>query len=145
MGMSTGGGSGGRAPLGEINVTPLVDVMLVLLIIFMVAAPMMTTGVPVDLPQARAERMEVETEKLLLSITAEPKVYLGEDEIPIERLGEVLRTNAKLQEDREIFVQGDANVPYGFVVRVFGLVREAGVTKIGLVTDPAGGALEPVE
>jgi biopolymer transport protein TolR len=144
MGMSGGGGGGHRAPLGEINVTPLVDVMLVLLIIFMVAAPMMATGVPVDLPAARAERMEVEQDKILLSVTAEPKVYIGEDEVPIERLGEVLRTNAKLQADREIFVQGDSDVPYGYMVRVFGLVREAGITKVGLVTDPAGGALEPV-
>jgi len=141
MGFASGGPSG-RAPLGEINVTPLVDVMLVLLIIFMVAAPMMTTGVPVDLPQARAERMEVEQDKLLLSIDAEQHVYLGEDEVPVERLADVILHNAKIQEDGELYVQADQAVPYGFVVRVFALIREAGVQKLGLVTDPAGGAMD---
>jgi len=141
MGFASGGPSG-RAPLGEINVTPLVDVMLVLLIIFMVAAPMMTTGVPVDLPQARAERMEVEQDKLLLSIDAQQHVYLGEDEVPVERLADVILHNAKIQEDGELYVQADQAVPYGFVVRVFALIREAGVQKLGLVTDPAGGAMD---
>jgi len=136
------GGPKGRAPLGEINVTPLVDVMLVLLIIFMVAAPMMTTGVPVDLPQARAERMEVEQDKLLLSIDAQQHIFLGEDEVPVERLADVILHNAKIQEDGELYVQADQNVPYGFVVRVFALIREAGVPKLGLVTDPAGGAVD---
>src|SRR3989304_5101702 len=83
MGMSTGGGKG---PLSEINVTPLVDVMLVLLIIFMVSAPMMTTGVEVDLPKTRAPRMDVEEQKLILSITREQKVFLGEIEVPYDRL-----------------------------------------------------------
>lgn len=135
MGFSTGGG-GGRAPLSEINVTPLVDVMLVLLIIFMVAAPMMTTGVPVDLPQTKSPQMEVEEEKLLLSITKEKKVFLGEHEIPYERLEETLQTNARLAEDKELYVQADENVPYGFVAQVFAIVRQAGVEKLGLVTDP---------
>lgn len=137
--MSTGGG-GKRAPLAEINVTPLVDVMLVLLIIFMVSAPMMTTGVPVDLPSAHAPRMEVEDEKLLLTVTSDRRVYLGEDEIPYERLEAAITSNARLQRDRELYVQADENVPYGFVVRVFALVRRAGVAKVGLVTDPLSSA-----
>lgn len=141
MGFASGGPSG-RAPMGEINVTPLVDVMLVLLIIFMVAAPMMTTGVPVDLPQARAERMEVEEDKILLSVDAEQRIYIGEDEVPLERLSDVIRGNARIQADRELYVQADQSVPYGFVVRIFALVREAGVEKLGLVTDPAGGAMD---
>lgn len=141
MGFASGGPSG-RAPMGEINVTPLVDVMLVLLIIFMVAAPMMTTGVPVDLPQARAERMEVEEDKILLSVDAEQRIYIGEDEVPLERLPDVIRGNARIQADRELYVQADQSVPYGFVVRIFALVREAGVEKLGLVTDPAGGAMD---
>jgi biopolymer transport protein TolR len=144
--MSFGSGGGGnRAPLGEINVTPMVDVMLVLLIIFMVAAPMMSTGVPVDLPDAHAPRMELDEEKLLLSITKEQKVYLGETEVPFENLEEALRTNARLAADHELYVQADESVPYGFVVRVFAAAREAGVTTLGLVTDPAvGGASAPV-
>ena len=141
MGMSSGGG-GGRAPLGEINVTPLVDVMLVLLIIFMVAAPMMSTGVEVDLPQTRAPRMEMDEEKLILSIDAQQRVFLGEEEVPADRLEEALLNNARLQADDEIYVRADQTVPYGFVLRVFATVRQAGIEKLGLVTDPAGGAAD---
>ncbi len=141
MGMSGGsGGKRGRTPMGEINVTPLVDVMLVLLIIFMVAAPMMSTGVEVDLPQTRAPRMEMDEEKLILSIDIDQKVYLGETEVPPDRLEEALLNNARIQEDDEIYVRADSNVPYGFVLRVFTIIRQAGVEKLGLVTDPAGGA-----
>ncbi len=141
MGFSTGGG--GRAPLGEINVTPLVDVMLVLLIIFMVAAPMMATGVEVDLPRTRAPRMELDEEKLILTIDENRDVWLGEEQVPPERLEEVLLNNARLQEDDEIYVRADESVPYGFVLRVFTIVRQAGIEKLGLVTDPAGGAAHP--
>jgi biopolymer transport protein TolR len=144
MGMSTGGGGRGRAPLSEINVTPLVDVMLVLLIIFMVAAPMMTSGVQVDLPNADAPPMEIDEDKLMLSIDAEQRVYLGETEVPIERLEEALRTNARLQEENEIFVQADHTVPYGFVVRVFTAVRSAGIETLGLVTDPISAPDHPI-
>ena len=128
--------------MGEINVTPLVDVMLVLLIIFMVAAPMMSTGVEVDLPQTRAPRMEQDEEKLVLSIDAEERVYLGEEEIPADRLEEALLNNARLQADDEIYVRADQTVPYGFVLRIFTIIRQAGVEKLGLVTDPAGGAAD---
>ncbi len=139
MGMSTGGG-GGRRPsqLSEINVTPLVDVMLVLLIIFMVSAPMLTTGVSVDLPRARAPRMDMDDEKLLVTVTRDLKVYLGENEVPIDRLEDVILHNARIQSESELYVQADEDVPYGFVVRVMALVRRAGVEKLGLVTDPLG-------
>src|SRR5688572_25411549 len=153
MAFSSGGG-GGRAPLSEINVTPMVDVMLVLLVIFMVAAPMLTTGVEVDLPQAQTPQMDLEDEKHLLTIAIdprclepgaahpcqhEPQVYLGRDQIPYERLEETLRRTPELQGDEsEIFVQGDALVPYGFAVRVFATIRRAGISKVGLVTDPLG-------
>lgn len=143
MAMSTGGSSG-RAPLSEINVTPLVDVMLVLLIIFMVAAPMMTAGVDIDLPQANAPRMEIDEQKLLLTIDREQRIFLGEDEIPAERLEDVLLHNERLQREREIFVQADTNVPYGVVVRVLALLRSAGVEKLGLVTDPMGAGGTPI-
>lgn len=142
MGMSTGGGGRGRAPLGEINVTPLVDVMLVLLIIFMVAAPMLSTGVEVDLPRTRAPRMELDEEKLILTIDADRTVYLGDTPIEASRLEEALLNNARLQADDEIYVRADETVPYGFVLRVFTIIRQAGVEKLGLVTDPAGGAAE---
>jgi biopolymer transport protein TolR len=142
MAMSSGGG-GHRAPMSEINVTPLVDVMLVLLIIFMVAAPMMTAGVTVDLPQADAPRLEVDEERLLLSIDAQQQIFLGEDPIPLERLEDVLTHNARLREEHELFVQADETVPYGVVVRVFAIVRRAGVEQLGLVTDPLGSGAIP--
>lgn len=135
MGMSTGGGKG---PLSEINVTPLVDVMLVLLIIFMVSAPMMTTGIEIDLPKTHAPRMEIEEEKLLLTITHDQKVLLGETEVPYERLEEALTTNERLQRERELYLQADENVPYGFVAKVMALVRKGGIEKLGMVTDPSG-------
>lgn len=133
MGMSTGGGKG---PVSEINVTPLVDVMLVLLIIFMVSAPMMTTGVEIDLPNTHAPRMEIEEEKLLLTITKEKKVLLGEVEVPYDRLQEALTTNQRLQTERELYLLADENVPYGFVVKVMALIKQGGIEKLGMVTDP---------
>lgn len=133
MAFSTGGGKG---PVSDINVTPLVDVMLVLLIIFMVSAPMMTKGIDVDLPSTRAPRMEIDEEKLLMTITKEQKVFLGEIEVPYDRLEEALSTNERLQREREIYVQADEAVPYGFVTKVLALVRRAGIEKMGLVTDP---------
>ena len=135
MGMSTGGG-GGKAPLSEINVTPLVDVMLVLLIIFMVSAPMMTTGIEIDLPNTRAPRMDREEEKLLLSINKEQKVFLGETEVPFDNLEAALTTNERLQREKELYLEADETVPYGFVAKVMALVRRGGIEKVGLVTDP---------
>ena len=135
MGMSTGGGKG---PVSEINVTPMVDVMLVLLVIFMVSTPMMTTGIDVDLPKTHAPRMEVEQEKLLLTITKDQKVYLGETEVPYDRLEQALTTNTRLQSERELYLQADEAVPYGFVAKVMALVRKGGIEKLGLVTDPTG-------
>lgn len=134
--MAISGGSGSRTPLSEINVTPLVDVMLVLLIIFMVSAPMMTTGVDVDLPSTRAPRLDMDDEKLLLTVTKERKVFLGKVEVPYDRLEEALSTNQRLQRDKEIYVQADEVVPYGFVAKVMALIRRAGIEKMGLVTDP---------
>jgi biopolymer transport protein TolR len=131
-------GGPGKGPVSEINVTPLVDVMLVLLVIFMVSAPMMTTGITVDLPKTHAPRMDVEQQKLLLSITKDQKVYLGETEVPYDKLENALTTNTRLQQDRELYLQADEAVPYGFVAKVMALVRKGGIEKLGLVTDPTG-------
>ena len=128
--------SGGKGPLSEINVTPLVDVMLVLLIIFMVSAPMMTTGIEIDLPKTRAPRMDVEEQKLILSIDKQQKVFLGEIEIPYDKLEDALTNNARLQSEKELYLQADENVPYGFVAKVMALIRRGGIDKVGLVTDP---------
>jgi biopolymer transport protein TolR len=138
MGMHSGDPGGRRAPLSEINVTPMVDVMLVLLIIFMVSAPMLTTGVDVDLPSARAPAMEMDQEKLLLTVTADEKVYLGETEVPYDRLESALSSNARLRQEKELYVQADEDARYGFVVKVLAIVRRAGIEKLGLVTDPVG-------
>jgi biopolymer transport protein TolR len=134
MGFSTGGG--GKSPVSEINVTPLVDVMLVLLIIFMVSAPMMNTGVEIDLPAAQAPQVEISEEKLLLTVARDSKVYLGRDEVPYDKLEATLLANDRMQREKELFVQADETVPYGFVVKVLAIVKKAGISKLGLVTDP---------
>jgi len=134
--MAFSSGSGGKAPMGEINVTPLVDVMLVLLIIFMVSAPMMNTGVDVDLPAAQAPRVELSEEKLLLTVAKDQKVYLGRDEIAYDKLEATLLANERMKREKELYVQADENVPYGFVVKVLAIIRKAGIQKLGLVTDP---------
>ena len=112
--------------------------MLVLLIIFMVSAPMMTKGIEIDLPKTTAPRMEQEEEKLLLTITKEQKVFLGEAEVPYDKLELALTTNDRLQREKELYLQADENVPYGFVAKVMALARKGGIDKVGLVTDPLG-------
>ncbi|MCS6797391.1 MAG: ExbD/TolR family protein [Myxococcota bacterium] len=133
--MSTGGG-GGRAPLSEINVTPLVDVMLVLLIIFMVAAPMLTTGIQVDLPNAEAPAMDVVRDIPLVIVTDDRRVFLGNDEVTLAQLEDRLRGHPHVRRAREAYLQADEGVPYGEVIRVMAVMRQAGVDKTGLVTDP---------
>ncbi len=142
MAFTSGGNQGG--PVSEINVTPLVDVMLVLLIIFMVTAPLVQAGIKVDLPNAEAPQMPVTETKLHVTVghenAADPRspiaVWVGEDKVPIERLGDALRTNAVVQRDHEAYVQADESIPYGMVVRVLAIMRTSGVEKLGIVTDP---------
>ena len=134
--MAFSSGGGGKQAVSDINVTPLVDVMLVLLIIFMVSAPMMQTGIDVDLPAAQAPQVTVDEEKLLLTVAKDQKVYLGRDEVPFERLEPTLLANERMQREKELYVQADETVPYGFVVKVIAIVKKAGITKLGLVTDP---------
>ena len=137
MGMSSGGGRGGA--MSDINVTPLVDVMLVLLIIFMVTAPLITQGVPVDLPQTRAEPMEGTEKKLVLTLTKDKQIFIGTNEenpIPYDQLEEKLKANVKLQQDRELYLHADRKLEYGFVVDIMALVKRAGAEKLGMVTDP---------
>ena len=139
MGMG-GGSSGGRGRrrmggMNEINVTPLIDVMLVLLVIFMVTAPLLTTGVQVDLPKVKSAPMQTDDSKLLVIVTSDEHVYLGKDEITSD-VDNKLRTNARLQEEKELYVQADENVKYGAVLRVMAAARNAGVEKMGMITDP---------
>ncbi|MCP4675349.1 MAG: protein TolR [Deltaproteobacteria bacterium] len=132
--MSTGGGPG--APMSEINITPFVDVMLVLLIIFMITAPMLNKGVEIDLPKAKAQPMEVEESKLMMIIDSKRRVFLGETEVPHARLEEALENNVRLQREGELYLKADRNIPYGFVVKVMAIIKRAGVPKLGMVTDP---------
>jgi len=136
MSMSMGAGRGRRmGGLNEINVTPLIDVMLVLLVIFMVTAPLLATGVHVDLPKVKAPTMPIDDAKMLVIVTSDEHVYLGKDEITGDMEAK-LKSNSRLQEEKELYIQADENVKYGAVLRVMSAARSAGVEKLGMVTDP---------
>src|SRR6185295_13547511 len=138
MAMSGGGGGRGKRRLGgmnEINVTPLIDVMLVLLVIFMVTAPLLTTGVSVDLPKVKSAPMAADDSKMMVIITSDDHVYLGKDEITGD-VDNKLNTNERLKTEKELYIQGDENVKYGTVLRVMSAARSAGVEKLGMITDP---------
>jgi biopolymer transport protein TolR len=127
----------GKGPMSEINVTPLVDVMLVLLIIFMVTAPLLQQGVKVDLPEANAEPMKQSTEEhLVLTLAKDGKAYLGKTEIPVDRITELLSTNEKLKVDKELYLHADQTLPYGLVVKVMAAAKAGGAESLAMVTDP---------
>ncbi len=131
------GNSRGRTrtpPMSEINVTPMVDVMLVLLIVFMVTAPLMTVGVQIDLPKTKAKILQGQDEPLAITIDAQGQVYLQDTEIDIEGLVPRLRAITNNNPDVRIFVRGDASVNYGRVMEVMGTVNAAGYKKVALVT-----------
>jgi biopolymer transport protein TolR len=136
MAFSGGDTGSGRRAMTDINVTPLVDVMLVLLIIFMVTAPLIQSGVKVDLPRAQAQQMEHAEEKLVLKITHDRRIYLGDSEIRGAELEQKLATNARVQRDKEIYLQADRSLPYGLVVQVMATARRAGVENLGMITEP---------
>jgi biopolymer transport protein TolR len=123
--------------MAEINVTPLVDVMLVLLIIFMVTAPMLQTGIDLDLPQADVPPVADDEGKLILSLDRTGKVFLGETPVAWDDLEAKLSTNAKVKADHELYIDADKNLPYGQVLQVMATARKAGVTKLLMMTDPS--------
>jgi len=128
----------GRAhPMAEINVTPFVDVMLVLLIVFMVTAPLLTVGVPVDLPKTRAQALGQDREPLSVTIRRNNHIYLQNTEVTDEELVPKLTAIASNGYDQRIFVRGDRSVDYGRVMEVMAEISAAGFTHIGLVTDVA--------
>ncbi|SHE91501.1 protein TolR [Devosia limi] len=144
MGGSGGGrgGGGGRrrrrgraGVMSEINVTPLVDVMLVLLIVFMVAAPMMTVGVPIDLPKTQAQELNSQTQPITVAVTPEGVIYVGEDVVAEADLISTVSALAVNGTEERIFLRGDTSANYGSVMRVMGILSGAGFTKIGLITE----------
>jgi biopolymer transport protein TolR len=129
--------------MAEINVTPMVDVMLVLLIIFMVAAPMLTVGVPLDLPQTQAKTLDIDKEPITLSVRLDGKVFLGENtELKLEELVPKLTaiTQARGGMEERIFVRGDKKVDYGTVMKVMGRLSSAGFKRVALVTEMEQGS-----
>jgi biopolymer transport protein TolR len=120
-------------PMSEINVTPFVDVMLVLLIVFMVSAPLLTSGVPVDLPEAQAKPLAIEKEPITITVDPEGRIFLQESEIEIDGLVERLSAVATEGLDERIYVRGDKTASYGTIMRVMGIINGAGYRHIGLV------------
>lgn len=131
-----GNGSGGNV-VSEINVTPLVDVMLVLLIIFMVTAPMMTQGIDVKLPESSAPAIPSDEERLIVSVGQDKKIFINKDEVDLQSLGGKISAMYENRKDRHgVFLRADEAIPYGYVVQVMGAIRQAGIDQIGMVTEP---------
>lgn len=128
-----------RKSMAEINVTPLVDVMLVLLIIFMVTAPMLSMGIDVNLPRVKSKSIDLAEEKLVLSINENKEIFLNKTRMPLQDLDAKLAAIFAARVDREVFLRADKNVPYGFVVEVMSEIRKAGVDKLGMITEPPEG------
>ena len=122
--------------INEINMTPFIDVMLVLLIIFMVTAPLLTAGVPLDLPKTSAAPLNVDAKPITLSIKATGQVFLGEDEVRDDEIVSRLNATAKSGPDERVFVRGDKKVDYGRVAQVMSVVTGAGFKRVALVTEP---------
>ncbi len=123
-----------RSPLSEINVVPLVDIMLVMLIVFMIAAPMMQSGMPIDLPKVTTKPLPSKEEAQVLTITKDKTVILNEKRLDAADLKAAVQLLFTNKPNKEIFLRADSMVPYGFVVTCMGLIREAGVDKINIVT-----------
>jgi len=130
-------GSGGHRPMSDINVTPMVDVMLVLLIVFMVAAPMMTVGVPIDLPQTQARQMNTEQRPITVSVDPQGGIFLGDQPATLQTLAAQVAAQAVNGTEDRIYVRGDTAANYGAVMQVMGVLSQAGYARIGLITEQA--------
>ena len=130
-------GGNNQELMSEINVTPFVDVMLVLLIIFMVTAPMMIQGLNVDLPQATAKPLESEKEHLVITIDKNNQVYINDFQVTVDFLRDKLMKILQGRTDREVYLKADKNIPYGIVVQVMAEIKGAGVEQLGMITEPA--------
>lgn len=127
-------GRGGHAPMSDINVTPLVDVMLVLLIVFMVAAPLLTVGVPIELPKTNAKSLNTEQKPITISVSSDGQVYLQNNPVPLDQLVDQVGALAQGDTAQRIYVRGDTDANYGAVMKVMGALSAAGYSKIGLIT-----------
>lgn len=136
MGMTPAKGSGSRVVMSEINVTPFVDVMLVLLIIFMVTAPMMQQGLDVELPQTASTGVATNDEPFILVIKKNRQILAGEAHLPINQLSSKLSAIFSTRKNKQIYIQADKQVDYGFVAEAMGEIRAAGIYQIGLITQP---------
>ena len=134
-------GRGGRRPMAEINVTPFVDVMLVLLIIFMVTAPLLTAGVPIQLPDSRANALPQEQQQVSISIDTEGYVYIDDNQVPVGELPQALEAIPRTGEGPDITLRADRALDYGRVMAVMGELNRAGLNRISLVTN--GGQSAP--
>lgn len=123
-------------PIADINMTPFIDVMLVLLIIFMVTAPLLTAGVPLDLPKTGAGQLNIERKPITLSVDAKGLIYLGETQVALSEVTEKLKTVAKEGFDERIYVRGDRAAPYGDIMRVMSAITSAGYRRVAMLTEP---------
>ncbi len=128
-----------KRTFSDINVTPLVDVMLVLLIIFMVTAPMLQQGIKVNLPQAKANNIKANEEKIMITITRDEKIYINKNPYKLNELGKTLKAINAYNREKQVFLKADKDVPYGFVVRVMSAIKDAGIKELGMVTEPLHG------
>jgi biopolymer transport protein TolR len=128
-------GSRGRRGFREINVTPLVDVMLVLLIVFMVTAPLLTTGLRIDLPEVKAAQTPVKDARLLVSITKQERVLFGEEDVT-SHIDQALKEDARVQKERELYIRADKDARYGIVATVVAAARNSGVESLNLLVEP---------
>ncbi len=128
-----------RGPVAEINITPLVDVMLVLLVIFMVTAPLMENGIPIQLPKASAKALPKDQTPMTLNLTKDSRIFLNRDEISMSSLIGRLQSLFRNREEKQIFIRADGSLPYSVVAQAMALVKQAGIEKIGLVTMPPEG------
>jgi biopolymer transport protein TolR len=135
MGMSTNGGNR-RSVMSEINVTPMVDVMLVLLIIFMITTPLLDQGIPLDLPQTQTTSLDPTEVQMVIEITKNKDIFMDKEKLSLKTLEAHLLKALKGSKRREVFVRADKIVPYGYVAQVMAVVRASGITRLGLVTEP---------
>jgi len=154
---AAGGVGGGKfrrrryIPIAEINVTPLVDVMLVLLVIFMITAPLLQVGVPVDLPKTSAQQVGGKDEPLVVSVNSKSEVFLGETPYELADLGTKLKAVHEEKPDQRVFIRGDKNVDYGKMMEVMGVVIDSGFRQLGLLGEQAqqlgkgGGTVTPAQ